>query len=53
MKAWSLLQNPDEKQLARSLFLYSILYMMLLCAAMVVDSLPITHHLIELLSPGE
>ncbi|MGI2903512.1 heme o synthase [Tolypothrix sp. VBCCA 56010] len=47
MKAWSLLQNPDDKQLARSLFLYSILYMMLLCAAMVVDSLPITHHLIE------
>jgi protoheme IX farnesyltransferase len=53
MKAWSLLQNPDDKQLARSLFLYSILYMMLLCAAMVVDSLPITHHLIELLSPSE
>ncbi len=53
MKAWLLLQNPDEKQLARSLFLYSILYMMLLCAAMVVDSLPITHHLIELLSPGK
>jgi heme o synthase len=47
MKAWSLLQNPDDKQFARSLFLYSILYMMLLCAAMVVDSLPITHHLIE------
>lgn len=47
MKAWALLHNPDDKQLARSLFLYSILYMMLLCAAMVVDSLPITHHLIE------
>jgi len=47
MKAWTLLHNPDDKQLARSLFLYSILYMMLLCAAMVVDSLPITHHLIE------
>ncbi len=47
MKAWTLLQNPDDKQFARSLFLYSILYMMLLCAAMVVDSLPITHHLIE------
>ncbi len=53
MKAWTLLHNPDEKQLARSLFLYSILYMMLLCAAMVVDSLPITHHLIEMLSPSE
>ncbi|NEU72190.1 protoheme IX farnesyltransferase [Hassallia byssoidea VB512170] len=46
-KAWVLLQNPNDKQLARSLFLYSILYMMLLCAAMVVDSLPLTHHLIE------
>jgi protoheme IX farnesyltransferase len=44
-KAWALLQNPDNKQTARSLFLYSILYMMLLCAGMVVDSLPITHHL--------
>ncbi|HAA32577.1 MAG TPA: protoheme IX farnesyltransferase [Cyanobacteria bacterium UBA8553] len=44
-KAWALLQNPSDKQLARSLFLYSISYMMLLCAAMVVDSLPITHQL--------
>ena len=44
-KAWLLLQNPDDKQLARSLFLYSILYMMLLCTGMVVDSLPITHQL--------
>ncbi len=48
-KAWALLQAPEEKQLARSLFLYSILYMMLLCAAMVVDSLPITHQLTELI----
>jgi heme o synthase len=47
MKAWTLLHNPDDKLASRSLFLYSILYMMLLCAAMVVDSLPITHHLIE------
>ncbi|MBW4638888.1 MAG: heme o synthase [Gloeocapsa sp. UFS-A4-WI-NPMV-4B04] len=44
-KAWALLQNPADKQIARSLFLYSILYMMLLCAGMVVDSLPITHQL--------
>lgn len=43
-KAWALLQNPADKQIARSLFLYSILYMMLLSAGMVVDSLPITHH---------
>jgi heme o synthase len=46
-KAWTLLHTPDNKELARSLFLYSILYMMLLCAGMVVDSLPITHHLTE------
>ncbi len=44
-KAWLLLQDPSDKQLARSLFLYSILYMMLLCGGMVVDSLPITHQL--------
>jgi heme o synthase len=46
-KAWVLLHNSDDKQLARSLFLYSILYMMLLCAGMVVDSLAIAHHLLE------
>jgi protoheme IX farnesyltransferase len=44
-KAWTLLQQPDDRQLARSLFLYSILYMMLLCGGMVVDSLPLTHQL--------
>ncbi len=44
-KAWKLGQNPDCKLQARSLFLYSILYMMLLCAGMVVDSLPITHQI--------
>lgn len=45
-KAWQLLQAPEDKQKARSLFKYSILYMMLLCAGMVVDSLPTTHALI-------
>ncbi len=40
-KAWQLLQNPTDNQLARSMFKYSILYMMLLCTGMVVDSLPI------------
>lgn len=44
-KAWQLLQAPTDKQLARSMFKYSILYMMLLCTGMVVDSLPITHHI--------
>jgi len=49
-KAWLLGQNPDCKTTARSLFLYSILYMMLLCAGMVVDSLPITHQLVSALA---
>lgn len=46
-KSWRLLQNPEDRTLARQLFLYSISYMMLLCLGMVVDSLPITHHLIN------
>lgn len=48
-KAWRLLQAPGDKQLARSLFKYSILYMMLLCTGIVVDSLPITHQLTTVL----
>ena len=46
---WLLKQNPLDKSLARSLFKFSILYLMLLCAAMVVDSLPITHKVITIL----
>lgn len=44
-KAWGVLQAPTDRQRARSLFLYSILYMMLLSAGMVIDSLPVTHTL--------
>jgi len=44
-KAWALLQEPENKQLARSLFKFSILYMMLLCTGIVIDSLPKTHQL--------
>lgn len=44
-KAWQLLQAPTDKKVARSMFKYSILYMMLLCTGMVIDSLPITHTL--------
>jgi protoheme IX farnesyltransferase len=44
-KAWQLLRTPSERDVARSLFKYSILYLMLLCAGMVVDSLPVTHQL--------
>ncbi|MEH2420030.1 MAG: heme o synthase [Nostoc sp.] len=46
-KSWRLLQNPEDRTVARELFLYSISYMMLLCLGMVVDSLPITHNLIS------
>ena len=42
-KTWLLKQNPLDKEMAKSLFKFSILYLMLLCTAMVVDSLPFTH----------
>jgi len=51
-KAWLVKKSPLDKQLARSMFKYSILYMMLLCTGMVVDSLPITHHLTAVLGEG-
>lgn len=41
-KAWALLQAPSDRDLAKGLFKYSILYMMLLSAGMVVDSWPLT-----------
>ncbi len=44
-KAWALLKDPMDYDSARSLFKYSIFYMMLLCAGMAVDSLPITHQI--------
>lgn len=46
-KAWALRLDPDSKELARSLFFYSIIYMMALCAAMIIDSLPVTHYLVN------
>ncbi len=46
-KAWQLMQNPEDKNIAKGVFLYSISYMMLLCLGMVVDSLPLTHHAIS------
>ncbi|MBN3881917.1 MAG: heme o synthase [Nostoc sp.] len=46
-KSWRLLQNPEDRTVARELFLFSISYMMLLCLGMVVDSLPVTHNLIN------
>ncbi len=44
-KAWQLLHAPNDRDKARSLFKYSIFYLMLLCAGMVVDSLPMTHQI--------
>jgi heme o synthase len=41
-KSWALLKVPSDRDLAKGLFKYSIFYMMLLSAGMVVDSLPIT-----------
>ncbi|AFZ47977.1 protoheme IX farnesyltransferase [Cyanobacterium stanieri PCC 7202] len=38
-KAWELQQKPEDKDRAKSMFKYSILYMMLLCTGMVIDSL--------------
>ena len=46
-KAWLLLQTPSDLQVARSLFKYSILYMMLLSAGMAIDSLPLTHQVVS------
>jgi len=49
-KAWSLLKMPADRDLARDLFKYSIAYMMLLSLGMVIDSLPVTHHLVATLA---
>ena len=49
-KAWQLRQAPEDKLKARSLFKYSILYMMLLCSGMVIDSLPFTRNTVAFLT---
>jgi protoheme IX farnesyltransferase len=45
-RAWDLLKFPADRERARSLFKFSILYMMLLCVGMTIDSLPFTHAVI-------
>jgi heme o synthase len=45
VKAWELLQQPEDKEMAKSMFKYSILYMMLLCTGIVIDTLPHFHQL--------
>ncbi|MBD2114528.1 MULTISPECIES: heme o synthase [Cyanophyceae] len=49
-RAWALLQAPSDRDLAKGLFKFSILYMMLLSAAMVVDSWPVTRAAVASLS---
>ncbi|WP_017327280.1 heme o synthase [Synechococcus sp. PCC 7336] len=49
-KNWQLLQQPEDRELARSLFKYSLYYMMLLCAAMGLDTLPLSQQLSSALS---
>lgn len=51
-KAWQLYQNPSDKTLAKSTFKFSILYMMLLCTGIVIDSLPLTRQLVASLGTG-
>ncbi|MEM8637460.1 MAG: heme o synthase [Cyanobacteria bacterium P01_G01_bin.54] len=51
-KAWQLSQAPSDRTLAKSTFKYSILYMMLLCTGMVIDSLPVTHQMAAQLGTG-
>jgi heme o synthase len=46
-KAWAILENPNNQKVAHNLFTYSIYYMMLLCLSMIVDSLPITHQILQ------
>jgi heme o synthase len=41
-KAWLLRQSPSNLELARSLFKYSIIYMMVLSVGIVIGCLPIT-----------
>ncbi len=39
-KAWRLIQTPEDKTVAKSVFKFSIFYMMMLCLGMTIDSLP-------------
>ncbi len=46
-KSWQLVQEPDDLAIAKSVFKYSIFYMMLLCVGMVIDSLPTTQGMVS------
>ncbi|MEM9151349.1 MAG: heme o synthase [Cyanobacteria bacterium P01_F01_bin.3] len=42
-KSWELLRSPEDKVMARSVFKFSISYMLLLSAAAVLDSIAFSH----------
>ncbi len=44
-KAWQLMQDPSDRDRAGAAFMYANIYLLLLCASMGIDSLPITHQL--------
>jgi heme o synthase len=48
-KVLVLKEDPTDRTKAKSLFKFSILYMMLLCTAIVIDSLPASRHLLAAL----
>jgi protoheme IX farnesyltransferase len=45
-RSWELIQAPQDRDRARSLFKFSILYMMLLSLGMALDSLPVTQQVL-------
>lgn len=49
-KAVLLLQTPEDKSVARSVFKFSIVYMMLLCLGMTIDSLPFVQNAMSTLT---
>jgi protoheme IX farnesyltransferase len=49
-KAVLLLQTPEDKSVARSVFKFSILYMMVLCLGMTIDSLPFVQNAMSTLT---
>ncbi|HEY9753344.1 MAG TPA: heme o synthase [Coleofasciculaceae cyanobacterium] len=51
-KSWQLMQVPSDLQVARSVFKYSILYLMLLFAGMALDSLPVTQQMVATATEG-
>jgi protoheme IX farnesyltransferase len=50
VKGWQLKQEYDDKQVAKSMFKYSILYMMVLCTGMVIDSLSWSHQFTDFIN---